>query len=63
MAEYESPRRNRIDKFTPAEKAIWDARQAVEAMPADVRLTQAGNLLQEAQEKVADFIDGVNPQT
>ncbi len=29
------PRRNRIDLFVPAEKAIFDAVQAVEAMPAE----------------------------
>lgn len=54
------PRRIRIDQFTPAEKAIYDAQQAVEAMPADVRLTKAGNLLGEARDLVADFVDGIN---
>lgn len=53
------PRRNRIDRFTPAEKAIYDAAQAVEAMPADVRLTNAGIKLTEARTLVADFVDGV----
>jgi hypothetical protein len=61
--ESESPRRNRIDKLTPSELAIWNAMQAVEAMPADVRLTEAGNLLKDALEKVADFVDGVPPVT
>lgn len=53
------PRRARIDKFVPAEKAIYDAVQAVEAMAADTRLTDAVVLLQQARSKVADFVDGV----
>lgn len=51
------PRRSRIDLLTPAERAIYDAVQAVESLPADVRLTDAVNLLQEAREKVADFVE------
>lgn len=57
----EFPRRSRMDQFSPAEKAIWDAAQAVEAMPADVRLTNAVVLLGRAREYVADFVDGVTP--
>jgi hypothetical protein len=53
------PRRNRLDLLTPAEKAIWDAMQAVEAGAADMRLTRAVVLLGEAREWVADFVDGV----
>ena len=53
------PRRNRIDQFVPAEKAIWDAVQLVEDLGADVRLTNAVNLLNQAREQVADFVDGV----
>ena len=53
----EVPRRNRLDLFVPAEKAIFDAMQEVEKMDADVRLTHAVILLQKAQEKVADFVD------
>lgn len=52
------PRRARIELFTPAEKAIYEAMQKIEEMPADVRLTDAVVLLQEAQNKVADFVDG-----
>ena len=52
------PRRIRMDLWTPAERAIYDAVQAVEAMPADVQLTDAVNLLTQAQRKVADFVDG-----
>lgn len=51
------PRRNRIDLFTPAEKAIWDAQAAVEAAGSDVLLTEAGNLLAQARDKVADFVE------
>lgn len=53
----EIPRRARIDKFTPAEKAIYDAVQIVEEMGADVLLTDAVILLQQARDKVADFVD------
>jgi hypothetical protein len=53
------PRRIRLDRLTPAEKAIWDAAQAVEALPPDARLTKAGSLLTEARALVADYVDGV----
>ena len=53
------PRRIRIDKFTPAERAIYDAVQAVEAAGCDPRLTKAVSLLCEARERVADYVDGV----
>ena len=53
------PRRARLDLSTPAERAIWDAMQAVEAAGADVRLTDAVILLQAARESVSDFVDGV----
>lgn len=54
------PRRNRLDLCTPAEMAIYNAVQEVEKLAADVRLTDAVTLLQQAREKVADFIDDVN---
>ena len=57
--DYQIPRRIRIDLFTPAERAIYDAVQAVEALPPDVRLTNAVNLLGRARDLVADFVDGV----
>lgn len=60
---YEPPRRVRIDLFTPAEKAIYDAVQAVEAAGCDERLTRAVIKLQEARDLVADFVDGVPPGT
>lgn len=56
----EIPRRSRIDRFTPAEKAIWDAVQAVEAAGAHPDLTAALNLLHEARHHVANFVDGQN---
>lgn len=51
-------RRNDILQFTPAEKAIYDAIGEVEKMPAHPLLTDAVFLLQEAKNKVADFVDG-----
>lgn len=52
------PRRANLQQFTPAERAIYDAVQAVEALPADVRLTDAVVLLQAARDSVADYVDG-----
>lgn len=51
------PRRIRTDLFTPAETAIRNASLEVEKMPADVRLTNAVILLQQARDLVADFVD------
>lgn len=51
------PRSHRMDQWTPAERAIHDAVQAVEEMGADVRLTKAVRLLAEAQASVAAFVD------
>lgn len=51
-------RRDRIDLSTPAENAIRAAIDAVEAMGADERLTEAINLLTMARNRVADFVDG-----
>jgi hypothetical protein len=56
------PRRARIDKFVPAEKAIFDAVHAVEEMLADPRLTKAVVALQEARGLVADFVDGIETE-
>lgn len=52
------PRRSRIDLSTPAENAIRAAIAEVEAAGADVRLTEAVNLLTSARERVADYVDG-----
>ncbi len=59
----EIPRRNRLDKLTPAETAIMEAMRAVEEAGADVRLTDAVVLLGRARDRVADFVDGVKPET
>ena len=51
------PRRIRLDLMTPTERAITDIIRMIEALPPDVRLTQAQNKLAEARELVADFVD------
>ena len=56
----ETPRRNDLLRFTPAEKAIYDAMGKVEEMGADVLLTDAVRLLGEAREKVAEYVDKNN---
>lgn len=56
----ETPRRADTQRWTPAERAIYDAMQAVEAMAADVRLTDAVVLLDAARNSVADYIDGIS---
>ena len=56
---WDIPRRARIDRWVPAEQAIQDAVEAVEALPADERLTKAVTLLGEARHAVADYVDGV----
>lgn len=50
-------RRNRLDLNAPAEKAIYDAMQEVEKLPADEKLTEAVILLSKAKDLVSDFID------
>lgn len=52
-------RRDCIAESTPAENAIRTARDCVEAMGADERLTQAINLLGMARELVGDYVDGI----
>lgn len=56
----EIPRRARRDQWTPAEQAIQAALDAVEAVGADVRLTDAVVLLGAARDSVADYVDGVD---
>jgi hypothetical protein len=51
------PRRSRLDLNEPSELAIRKCVDEVEKIGADVRLTKAVNLLHEARELVADFID------
>jgi hypothetical protein len=57
MSDNGFPRRIRRDLYTPAEQAISAAVTAVEAVGADVRLTNAVIKLGEAQRDVADYID------
>ncbi len=52
------PRRQRIDRATPAEAAIRSAIHEVEKMGADVRLTDAVVLLAAALDSAADYTDG-----
>lgn len=54
---YHFPRRSCLDQHTPAEKAIYDAHQAVEKVGAHRLLTEAVVLLSEAQGKVADYLE------
>lgn len=56
------PRRIRLDLLTPAEKAIYDAVQEVEKVGADPLLTDAVVLLQQARDKVADYVDAAEPR-
>jgi hypothetical protein len=51
------PRRYRVDLFTPVEKMIYECQGEVEKMGADIRLTDALNLLIEARHKIAEFVD------
>ena len=53
----DTPRRNRLDLNKPAELAIRNAMSEVEKLPADAGLTEAIISLQNAFERVADFID------
>ncbi len=52
-----SLRRIRLDLSTPAELAIRNAVAEVEKAGGDVRLTNAINLLHQARELVADYVD------
>lgn len=51
------PRRNRRDKWTPAETAIHNALEVVEMAGAHILLTDAIIKLNEARELVADFVE------
>ena len=53
----EFPRRSCIDRMTDAELAIRNAVDAVEKAGAHPVLTEAVNLLTQAQAKVADYVD------
>jgi hypothetical protein len=51
------PRRSRLDLNTSAELALWDAMDAIERAGAHPLLTEALNLLDEARNKLADFVE------
>lgn len=53
------PRRSDVQRNTSAELAIRIAVQAVEDVGAHPFLTDAVILLDQAREKVADYVDGV----
>ena len=61
-SDYDGWRRRDITRMTPAELAIREAILAVEAVGADVRLTEAVILLVDARERLADFVDGIKPE-
>lgn len=52
-----TPRRCRLDLLTPAEIAIWQAARMVEESGAHPLLTEAATLLQQAKEKLADYVE------
>lgn len=53
--------RNNMLEWTPAEKAIYDAVQAVENMTGHPLLTDAVILLGHARDKVAEFVESTKP--
>lgn len=55
--EYPSNRRARLDLIEPSEKAIYDAVGEIEKVGADIRLTNAQVLLQQARDQLADYFD------
>lgn len=57
MGEQQFPRRSQLYLCVPSELAIYNATHEVEKIGADVRLTKAINLLSEARNLVADYID------
>lgn len=54
---FKVPRRADLLQFTSAEKAIYEAVGEVEKVGTHPLLTDAVILLQQAREKVADFVD------
>lgn len=51
------PRRYDINMYTPAERAITDAMYAVEHAGCHLLLTDAIILLEQARNKVSDYVD------
>jgi hypothetical protein len=54
----EFPRRSCVDQRTPLETALWTVHSRIEAMPASPHLTDAGSLLAQAADKLADYLEG-----
>jgi len=52
-----TPRKCRLDLATPPEVALREALAAVEALPADTRLTNAGQKIVEAMDLVGDYVN------
>jgi hypothetical protein len=50
-------RRDRIDKFYKEEKMLWEAIQAIDKLPAHLRLTEVLNILHRARTVLADYFD------
>lgn len=57
IVEHGIARRCRIDLYHPAETAIREAMIAVEKAGCHTLLTDAVNLLEQAKNKVADFVE------
>lgn len=57
------PRRNQPKKMVRAERAVYDAIWLVEEMPTDQRLAEAVTLLQQAKDKISDFVDALPEST
>lgn len=51
------PRRNCIDLLHPAEKALYDAAQAIAGVGADETLIRALDLVWNAKDLVSDFLE------
>lgn len=58
---FDWPRRSSLPHRSPAENSISVAVNEVEHMGCDVLLTEAVVLLGQARDKVADYIDKMNP--
>lgn len=54
-------RRMNLELNTPAERAIYEAMQEVEKLPAHHLLTWAVTKLEEARKLVADYVDSTLP--
>jgi hypothetical protein len=52
-----TPRRYHLDLLTPAEIALWRAIRMTEESGAHPLLTEAVTLLQQAREKLADYVE------